>query len=135
MPAPSKSTKASETTMPCNLSNTMEDESVSNMSDALSRISMLETQFSTIASSFTIAIQELQLQAQCQEEHQTKQELYQAHQNETMTSLLAFIKSQQRVLVSATVAGQKQAQVADSGKLSTPAYILRIGFQNIEDFK
>jgi hypothetical protein len=50
--------------IPINLSGNTEDVSVSKMSDTLSRISMLETQFSTIASNFTVATQELQLQAQ-----------------------------------------------------------------------
>ncbi len=47
-----------------NITGTTEDGSISRMSDTISRVSMLETQFFTIASDFTVAIQELQWQAQ-----------------------------------------------------------------------
>ncbi len=68
---------------------------------------MLETQFSTIASYFTVAIQELQWQAQ-------RQEQYQAQQQETMQTLLSFLKHQ------STNSIHEETQTPESGQLSTP---------------
>jgi hypothetical protein len=74
--------------IPINVDEAEEDESVSKISDTESRISHLESHFSRLTSSFHSAISDLKRQSKLQEENQSKQD-------RTLSSILDLLQRQQ----------------------------------------
>jgi hypothetical protein len=74
--------------IPINVDETEENESVSKISDTESRLSHLESHFSRLTSSFNSAISDLKRQSKLQEENQSKQDW-------TLSSILDLLQKQQ----------------------------------------